>query len=122
MVADALPVAEAVVPLVAVPELSHPGESASNGAAERAVRSVMEQTRCLKLALEENLGEKVPSTHPVMRWVLEHACYTLNRHLIEDNSGLTPYGKLHGREVCERICEVGGTCDVVRAQETSCEV
>ena len=38
--------------LIAAPELSHPGESASNGAAERAVRSVVEQARCLKLALE----------------------------------------------------------------------
>ena len=104
---DAPSAPEPSVPLIAVPELSHPGESASNGAAERAVRSVVEQARCLKLAFAENIGEKVPSSHPVVRWIIDHACYTLNRHLTDDNSGLTPYGKLHGREVNERICEFG---------------
>ena len=31
--------------LVAVPELTHPGDSASNGLAERSVRTLDEQTR-----------------------------------------------------------------------------
>ena len=100
-------VEEPTPPIIAAPELSHPGESASNGAAERAVRADMEQYRCLKLALEENLGQKIPSNHNVIKWVVEHACYTLNRYHVDDHTRLTPYGKLHGREVQERICELG---------------
>ena len=68
--------------LIAVPELSHPGESASNGAAERAVRSLVEQARCLKVALEENMGVRIPSSHNVIRWLVEHAAYTLNKFQI----------------------------------------
>ena len=39
----------------AVPEESAPGESASNGAAERAVQMVEDQLRTMKLALEHRL-------------------------------------------------------------------
>ena len=43
-------------PIVAVPEHSHPGESASNGKAESAVRTLVDQARTLKVALEARLG------------------------------------------------------------------
>ena len=49
---------------VAVPEESAPGESQSNGAAERAVQMVEDQIRTMKLALEHNLQVKVKVQKP----------------------------------------------------------
>ena len=66
--------------LIAAPDLTHPGESASNGAAEMAGRSVVEHSRCLKAALEENMGCRSPSTHAILRWLVEHSCYTLYKY------------------------------------------
>ena len=62
----------------------------------------MDQTRCLKLTLEQNLGVRISCQHPVVKWLVEHACYTLN-HLHLDTEGKTAYGKLHGVETAERL-------------------
>ena len=51
---------------IAVPEHSHPGESQTNGLAERAIREVVDHIRVLKLALETHLNVRIPSNHPVM--------------------------------------------------------
>ena len=42
-------------PLVAVPEVTHPGESRSNGLAERAVRTIEEHARTALVALEAHI-------------------------------------------------------------------
>ena len=54
--------------VVGVPEHSHPGESASNGKAEAAVKQVMDMTRTLKVASEARLklNKPLPSSHPVV--------------------------------------------------------
>ena len=54
----------------AVPEESAPGESQSNGAAERAVRSLEDQIRTMKLALEARLSCQIPTDHIIMRWLV----------------------------------------------------
>ena len=46
--------------IVACPEHSHPGESQSNGKAEAAVKSVVNQARTLKVALEPRLMRATP--------------------------------------------------------------
>ena len=46
--------------MVAAPELTHPGESQSNGLAERAVESVVDHTRTRILALEMHLKVHIP--------------------------------------------------------------
>ena len=54
---------------VGAPEKTHPGESQSNGKAERGVRIVEEQVRTLKAALEARISTKIPSTHPIIEWL-----------------------------------------------------
>ena len=92
--------------LVATPELSHPGESASNGLAERSVGEFMDQLRTLKTALEGRLKMRLSSNHPITHWLVEHTSYVLNKFSLGPD-GHTPYGRLHGREGRERICEFG---------------
>ena len=89
---------------VAVPEHSHPGESQSNGLAEKAVRKVTDHIRTMKLALETRPNARLPNDHPVMSWLIEHAAYLLNRFQLSTD-GRTAYGRLHGKEASERICD-----------------
>ena len=92
--------------MVAVPELTHPGESQSNGLAERAVETIVDHTRTFVLALETHLKVHLPSDHPVMAWATEHAAYLLNKYLL-GKDGHTAFGRLHGKDTSERICEFG---------------
>ena len=39
----------------------------------------MGQARTLKAALEDNLSTTIPSSHKIVRWLVEHAGYTLNK-------------------------------------------
>ena len=97
-----------VNPTLAVPEHSHPGESPGNGKAERSSRSFVELFACLKASLEARLqvAQPLPCTHPVVRWLVEHTAFILNRCQL-DKSGRTPYGHLHGKDVRDRLCEFG---------------
>ena len=45
-------------------------------------------------------------SHPVMRWLIEHVVLLLNKYQV-GTDGRTAYGRLHGKEVRERICEFG---------------
>ena len=97
-----------VCPNMAVPEHSHPGESPSNGKAERSVRSSVEYFACLKACFEARLGlaQPLPCSHPVVKWLVEHAAFLMNRCMV-DVSGRTPYGHLHGQDLQDRLCEFG---------------
>ena len=92
--------------VVAVPEHSHPGESASNGLSERSVQTFEDQFRTFKIALEANLGHHLPNDHPVLPWLVEHTSYILNKYML-GTDGFTSMGRLHGKEIRERICEFG---------------
>ena len=90
----------------AAPEMTHPGESQSNGLAERSVGLWEDQFRTLKHALELRLKHRLPMSHPVTAWLVEHTAWVMNKfHL--DSEGRTAYGRLHGREGHERVCEFG---------------
>ena len=90
----------------AAPEFTHPGESQSNGLAERSVGIFEDQFRTLKHALETRLQRRIPSSHSVIAWLIEHTAFVLNKYNLNDQ-GRTAYGLLHGREGHERICEFG---------------
>lgn len=90
----------------AVPELSAVGESASNGRAERAVQTVEDQLRVGKSALEARLGAKIPCSHPVIRWMVEHYVDVINKYSI-NKTGMSPYEELHGKRAVERRVEFG---------------
>ena len=63
----------------AVPELSHPGESQSNGLAAKSVRDLTDQFRTLKTARESRLKSRLASDHPIIAWLVEHTAYVLNK-------------------------------------------
>ena len=89
-----------------MPERTHPGESQSNGTAERAVRSIMDMVRTLKHALESRLRARITCSHPLIRWLVGHAAWVLNMYSLGAD-GHTPYGRLHGVEANERVAEFG---------------
>ena len=89
-----------------VPEASAVGESPSNGKAERAVQSIEDMTRTYLSALEGRIKFQIPTQHPVMRWLVEHAASMLNR-FSTNTEGQTPYASIHGKNAQERHVEFG---------------
>lgn len=100
------PVALAEGPIVMVPELTHPGESQSNGLAERSVGIFEDFVRTTILALRVNLGVSFPADHPLVDWAVQHSAYLLNTHSL-GTDGRTAYGRLHGAETNDRSCQLG---------------
>jgi hypothetical protein len=72
-------------------------DSQSNGIAERAVQSVECQVRTLLLALQKRLDVKVPVTHKIITWMVEHAADLLNKFLVGPD----------GRTAFERVPDDG---------------
>ena len=87
-------------------EASPPGESQANGHAERAIRSVEEIVRVHKLALEARVGEKLPVTHAVIPWLVEHAADLANKCMM-GKDGRTGYERLKGKGSRGEILEFG---------------
>ena len=69
--------------------------SQSNGEAERAVQSVQGMIRTLKEHVEHKADMKIPSTHPILAWLVEYASILLNLYHV-GTDGLTPYQKRRG--------------------------
>ena len=90
---------------VAVPEHSHTGESKPNGLAERAVQQLENHVLTLKAAFETNLKMQIDIKHPILTWLVQRASYALSRYLW-GAAGKTGLGRLHGRELKERICQL----------------
>ena len=63
----------------AVPETSSPGESQSNGDAERTIQRIEDMTRTLKLNLEDRIKAQIPCHHPMMAWIIDHASMLLTK-------------------------------------------
>ena len=61
--------------MVAVPELTHPGESTSNGLAELAVGVLEDQVRVLRTALQSHIKVPLTTGMPIVAWLVEHAAY-----------------------------------------------
>lgn len=79
----------------AVPENSAAGESASNNRAERAVQEVEDLLHVNKLAMEGHVGEQLPCSHPVIRWLVEDVADVLTKSKV-NSTGRNPYGEFHG--------------------------
>ena len=89
-----------------MPEASAVGESLSNGKAENAVQRLEDMVRTYKAALEDHIGYRIPSKHPVIRWSVEHAACTYNRHVC-NSDGVTPYEAIHGQRSRGQFIEFG---------------
>ena len=81
---------------IAVPENSAVGESQPNGKAEKAVQTMEDQIRTIKLALESRIGARIPCSHPVMHWIVLHCANILNKFSVNRASGMSPYEETHG--------------------------
>ena len=79
---------------IAVPEHSHPGESQSNGTAERSVQMIEDMVRTIKSALEDRIGQQIPCTAPIMRWIFQHAGFLLTKYHVGPDQ-MTGYMRLH---------------------------
>ena len=87
----------------AVPEYSAPGESQPNGRAERSVRELEDMLRTLKAALEARIGARIPSWHPIIRWMIEYMATIVNKYKVHDDHEheITAYEDLHGHAASE---------------------
>ena len=84
-----------------MPEKSAVGESQSNSRAERAVQQIEDLVRTYKSAAESRMGTKLPSNHPLIHWIVEHAARTCNKYAVTPE-GVTPYAYLHGKKPKEK--------------------
>ena len=91
-----------------VPESSAVGESQSNGKAENAVQRLEDMIRTYKSALEDRIRFRVPSGHPLLRWIVDHATSVFHRHVCNDD-GATPYEAMHGQRSNGKLSEFGET-------------
>ena len=82
--------------VVACPEHSHPGESQSNGKAERAVQEAEDMLITMRIALEERINANICSTYAVLKWLCEHVAGTINRFHV-GSYGKTAYERAHGQ-------------------------
>ena len=87
-------------------EHSRAKDSQSNSVAERAVQSVEGIVRTFKLALEKRLGVQIPSSHPMMAWVVEHSAEQLNRYHVSQD-GRTAYERVRGKAYKGEMHELG---------------
>ena len=84
----------------------------ANGACEKAVQDVTAQVRTLKIALQYRIKAEVTEADPVMHWMIEHACFIINRYSVGQD-GMTPFERLTGRKWNRPLVEFG---EVVQAK------
>ena len=92
----------------AVPETSSPGESQSNGAAERSIQLIEDLSRTLKLCLEDRIKAKIPSGHPVLEWLIMYTGTLMTKCHVSGEDLQTGYQRLHGEPAQDRVPEFGG--------------
>ena len=76
-------------------------DSKSNGDVENAVKQVTKLLRTLKLCLEKSLGEKIPTAHPLMTWLVGHTAWLLNTRVM-GSDGFTAYRRTKGKSYAKR--------------------
>ena len=62
--------------------------------------------RTYKSALEEHIEFRIPSKHPLIRWIVDHAASVHNRHVC-NSAGVTPCQAIHGQISTGKWCEFG---------------
>ena len=81
-------------------------DSQSNGVAERAVQSVECQARTVLIALQKRLEVKVPVTHTIVTWLVEHAADLLNKFAVGPD-GRTAFERIKGKTYRGEVVEFG---------------
>ena len=87
-------------------ENSPVGESQSNGVAERAVQSLGDHVRVLRLALANRVGVKFGAKHPVTSWLVAHAADLISKFQV-GKDGKTSYERARGKPFTKELVEFG---------------
>ena len=67
----------------------------SNGAIEKGVRDVTEQSRTVKIGLESRVKGVIPEDSAIVEWILEHGAFLINKYSV-GHDGMTPNERLTG--------------------------
>ena len=76
----------------------------ANGAIEKGMQDFFVQLRKMSIALERRVKFEVPSQHPVMDWMIEHAAFIHTRYTV-GRDGKTAIERLTGRRYRGRVVE-----------------
>lgn len=89
---------------------THEGPPASgsqaNGGTEVGVRVTRGMLRTLKLRLGQRLDKHIPVDHPVVAWLLEHACMLLTA-AVRGDDGATAWMRIRGRPFAQHFVGFG---------------
>jgi hypothetical protein len=90
---------------------SHPAayDPSSNGSTENAAKQVANQIATLRSCLEERIAKRVPVTHCLFAWLVEHAAWLLTTRQ-RQSDGLTPHQRLRGRAFKTDMLGFGEAC------------
>jgi hypothetical protein len=104
----------------AIPVAPPAKESESNGAIENGVKLFKGLLRVHLQALERKIDGYIPSSHPVMAWLVEHVSDVITKYL-QSSDGKTGYQRLFGKQVHEEGIEFGEKImyRLKRSQETN---
>ena len=72
--------------------------------AERTFQVIEDDARTLKSASKERIEAQLTSTHPLMKWLAEHAAGLRNRYSTTQ-TGETPNEKHHGHRAHNKAIE-----------------
>ena len=75
-------------------------DSASNGMTENGVKVFKGLLRVHLLSLERRIGGKIPSSHPILTWLVQHTANILTKCLV-GTDGKTAYERLLKRKLHE---------------------
>ena len=96
-----------------IPEEKPSKDPKSNPDAESANNVVEDVIRCHKSQLDEGIGEKLPSDHPTVAWLVSHSGVLYNITNVGAD-GLTPFERARGRRMGRPLCMFGEQiCDLV---------
>ena len=101
-----------------VPIESPVRESRSNGAGERAIRTWQAQMRTMKSHFDENIGTKLPVSHPLTGWLVLWASEVLLKFVVRP-CGRTAYEKITGHRVKHPMAMFGETVNFMLKQDES---
>jgi hypothetical protein len=87
-------------------EHSHAYDSQASGGTEVGVKILRGLFRTLKLCLEGRIGRKIPITHPMTSWLLEHTSLLQNAQ-VRGEDGLTAWARVRGRAFGQRLIGFG---------------
>jgi hypothetical protein len=80
-------------------------DSKANGSVENAVRQLQGLLRALELCLENRIGKKIPTEHPLLAWLVRHTAWLLSVR-IRGEDGKTAYERLRGKPFARSLVAV----------------